>query len=230
VSPLYIRPYPPPNNNEVHSNQLYQQRQPLYPQPPQYQQPPQYRQPQYGYQQTFNGPQFNGPQLGFQPRYPGNQYNSRQKREDTMVSEEGEAEMYYYNKIKNHFKGKVGNFSCIMHELGYMTEDNEINVEKYKEEYNKLDVPAVMKEEFIDAVDVCHEISECIPARAFEKYPFGKEYGRPFMFAMCEKKMAVKVCLKKQMIDDYYKYKDLLEDSEEYGDMGDDNDLFSMGL
>merc|ERR1719244_412596 len=71
VSPLYIRPYPPPNNNEVHSNQLYQQRQPLYPQPPQYQQqpqyqqPPQYRQPQYGFQQ-----QFYGPQQGFQPQYP----------------------------------------------------------------------------------------------------------------------------------------------------------------
>merc|ERR1712055_1284457 len=119
-----------------------------------YQQPPQYRQPQYGYQQPFVAPQF-----GFQqPQHQVNRFNSRQKR-----AVEGEAEMYFYNKLEKHMRSKIGNFTCMMHEMGYFTSDNEINIEKYKEAYNELDVPQAMKEEFVEVVDLCHEISECIP-------------------------------------------------------------------
>jgi len=126
-------------------------------------------------------------------------------------------------------KSKVGNMSCIMHELGYFTADNEINIEKYREEYNKLTtVPDAMKEEFLEVVDVCQEIAQCIPERALAKYPYGAEYGRQFMFVMCEKKKASMVCLKKQMIDDYYKYKDLFASDDDMGDMDDGGDLFSM--
>lgn len=140
--------------------------------------------------------------------------------------------MYFYNKLEKHMRSKIGNFTCMMHEMGYFTSDNEINIEKYKEAYNELDVPQAMKEEFVEVVDLCHEISECIPERALAKYPFGSEYGRPILFAMCEKKKAVEVCLKKQMIDDYYKYKDLIgQDGEGMDDdMGGDDDLFSMGF
>merc|ERR1712055_246744 len=100
------------------------------------------------------------------------------------------------------------------------------------EAYNELDVPQAMKEEFVEVVDLCHEISECIPERALEKYPFGSEYGRPILFAMCETKKAMEVCLKKQMIDDYYKYKDLLKDEGVQNIMEDDSDfdVFSLGM
>merc|ERR1712168_177828 len=101
----------------------------------------------------------------------------------------------------DHMTAKVGNFSCIMHEMGYFTED----------------------------IDLCQEVSECLPEKCFAKYPYGREYGRAFFFVMCEKKKAMEVCLKKQMVDDYYKYKDLFKD-EEMEDYMNDNDLFDFGF
>lgn len=151
--------------------------------------------------------------------------------EEEEPSVAGEAEMYYYNKIEGHLKNKVGNFTCVMHEMGYFTEENTVDIEKYKAAYNELVVPDAMKEEFLDNIDLCQEISECIPERAFEKYPFGREYGRTLLFVVCEKKKAMEVCLKKQMIDDYYKYKGLLEETAEYTENVDtEEDFFPMSF
>jgi len=218
--------------------QQYQQYQ-QYQQQPQYQQQQQYRQPQ-----TFQQPQqFYGPGFGFQP-YPNqvnNQVLNRKTRQagnkkttklpSNVVAETtvaGEAELYFYNKLKDHMTGLVGNMSCIMHELGYFTPDNTVNIEKYKQEYQKLALPEAMKEEFIQNIDICDEVSQCLPDRCFAKYPYGLEYGRAFFFVACEKKKAMEVCLKKQMIDDYYKYKDIIGDEEINDDFG--MELFSMGM
>jgi len=225
--------------------QQYQQ----YQQQPQYQQnqQQQFRQPQSGYQQVQQQPQtFYGPGFGFQPvnQVPVNQVHNRQTRQagnkkrvqgvpaNNVVAETnvaGEAELFYYNKLKDHMTAKVGNFSCIMHEMGYFTEDNQVDLEKYKQAYNELTLPAAMKEEFIENIDLCQEVSECLPEKCFAKYPYGREYGRAFFFVMCEKKKAMEVCLKKQMVDDYYKYKDLFKD-EEMEDYMNDNDLFDFGF
>jgi hypothetical protein len=237
-----------PQYQQFQQQPQYQQQQ-NYVQQPQYQQQ-QFKQPQYGFQQPQ---QFYGPGFGFQPipnQVNPNQVLNRQTRQanknknnkkqnvgnkvqNSVVAETnvaGEAELYYYNKLKHHLTGKVGNFSCIMHEMGYFTEDNEINLEKYKQAYQELTLPDAMKEEFIQNIDLCQEVSECLPEKCFAKYPYGREYGRSFFFVMCEKKKAMEVCLKKQMIDDYYKYKDILADDEIHDDLENDEDLFSMGL
>jgi len=222
------------------NNQPFLQQQ--FPQQPVYQQyqQQQYRQPQYQQQQQFYGPGF-----GFQP-YPNqvnNQVLNRQTRQanknkvhnvensvvaDTNVA--GEAELYYYNKLKAHMTPKVGNFSCIMHEMGYFTEDNQVNLEKYRQAYEELTLPQAMKEEFIQNIDLCQEVSQCLPDKCFQKYPYGLEYGRSFFFVMCEKKKAMEVCLKKQMVDDYYKYKDILAEEDIPDDIEMNEDLFSVGF
>jgi len=233
----------PPYPQQQQQFQQYQQQ----PQYQQQQQQQQYRQqPQYGYQQQQ--PQvFYGPGFGFQP-YPNSQVNNQVLNRKTrqankknnkvqgvpkdVVAETnvaGEAELYYYNKLKNYMQNKVGNFSCVMHEMGYFTEDNEVDLVKYKKAYTDLTLPDAMKEDFIDNIDTCHEVSQCLPDKCFAKYPYGKEYGRQFFFVMCEKKKAMEVCLKKQMIDDYYKYKDLLADEDIPDDMSEDvMNFFSM--
>merc|ERR1712055_1266466 len=127
-----------------------------------------------------------------------NRHNNNQVVAESTVA--GEAELYYFNKLKNHLTSKVGNFSCIMHEMGYFTEDNQVDIAKYKKAYNELPaatVPQAMKEEFLEAIDMCQEVSECLPEKCFSKYPYGPEYGRSFFFVMCEKKKALEVCLKK---------------------------------
>merc|ERR1712113_1373102 len=202
---------------QTYNQQPFQQyQQPQYQQVPQYQQyqqQPQYqgqqfRQPQYqgqGYQQ----PQpFYAPGYGFQP-VNHNQVNVNQVV--TGTNGEGEAELYYFNKLKDHMTPKVGNFSCIMHELGYFNEHNHVNLEKYRQAYRDLTtVPQAIKEEFLENIDTCDEVAKCLPSKCFEKYPYGHEYGRSFFFVMCEKKKAMEVCQKKQMVEDYYKYKNLL--------------------
>merc|ERR1712055_1268180 len=114
--------------------------------------------------------------------------NNKQVGSGTNAQGQGEAELYYYNKLKHHMTSKVGNFSCIMHEMGYFTEDNQVNIAKYKQAYNELPaatVPQAMKEEFLEAIDMCQEVSECLPEKCFAKYPYGPEYGRSFFFVMC---------------------------------------------
>jgi len=138
------------------------------------------------------------------------------------------AELYFYNKLKHHMTAQVGNMSCVMHELGYFNQDNSVNLDKYRQEYQKLTLPDAMKEEFIENIDTCNEVSQCLPDKCFAKYPYGLEYGRSFFFVACEKKKALEVCLKKQMIDDYYKYKDIIGDEEINEDFG--VDMFSMGF
>jgi len=245
LKPVYIRPYPSSNEIEkkpyksYNKQNYYQQpnmgynNQPYYnqpPMPPMYQQPNQYQQPQM----------YRQPPM-YQQQNPSNQLYSRQKREDheagdhSVTAELGEAELYYYNKLKKMMHHKVGNFSCMMHEMGYLTEENEVNIEKYHEFYNELTtIPEAMKKDFHEIVDLCHEVSQCMPEKCFAKYPYGKEYGRAFFFSMCEKKKALEVCLKKQMVDDYYKYKDMFkfskEDLSEMEDMEDTDDLFTMGF
>jgi len=238
LKPVYIRAYPSPMKmekkpyNTVYNRPEYYQQpnmgynnQPYYNQPPNpYQQPQMYRQPPM-----------------YQQQNPSNQLYSRQKRQEheagdhSVTAELGEAELYYYNKLKKMMHHKVGNFSCMMHEMGYLTEENEVNIEKYHEFYNELTtIPEAMKKDFHEIVDLCHEVSQCMPEKCFAKYPYGKEYGRAFFFSMCEKKKALEVCLKKQMVDDYYKYKDMFkfskEDLSEMEDMEDTDDLFMMGF
>lgn len=226
--------------------QQYQQFQQQPQQQQQYQQQQQqYRGQQYGYQQPQ---QFYGPAFGYQqfPNQVNNQVLNRQTRQankgnkvqdnvqNNVIAETnvaGEAELYYYNKLKNQMTGKVGNFSCVMHELGYLTEDNQVDFAKYKQTYQDLTLPDAMKEEFLANIDVCQEVSECLPEKCFAKYPYGREYGRQFFFVMCEKKKSLEVCLKKQMVDDYYKYKDLLQDEGLQGLQDEaDEDIFSLGF
>jgi len=237
LKPVYIRAYPSPTKMEKkpYKSDYYQQpnmgynNQPYYnqpPMPPMYQQPQMYRQP----------PMYKQPFSGYQQQNPSNQLYSRQTRDVNDVEEnsiEGEAELYYYHKMKKMFHNKVGNMTCMMQECGYFTEDNKPNIEKYKEEYNTLTtVPDAMKKEFIDNIDLCHEVSECMPDSVFNKYPYGREYGRSFFFVKCEKKKAMEVCLKKQMVDDYYKYKEMFKDEDlsELEDMEDNDDMFTMGF
>merc|ERR1711931_570398 len=240
-------------NFQNYQNQQFQQYQ-QQPQYQQYQQPQfqnqQYRQPQ----QNFNGYQqqpqpFYAPGVGFQPvnnnqvlnrqvrqankKNNKNKNNNKQVVSGTNAQGQGEAEVYYYNKLKHHMTSKVGNFSCIMHEMGYFTEDNQVNIAKYKQAYNELPaatVPQAMKEEFLEAIDMCQEVSECLPEKCFSKYPYGPEYGRSFFFVMCEKKKALEVCLKKQMIDDYYKYKDIIGEDQIHDDLENTEDMFGMGF
>jgi len=239
-------PYPQQQQyQQFQQHPQYQQQQ--YQQQPQYQQQGLRQQQQYGFQQPQ---QFYGPGVGFQP-IPNNQINTnqvlnRQVRQanknkknkvqnvqNSVVAETtvaGEAELYYYNKLKHHLTGMVGNFSCVMHEMGYFTEDNQINIQKYKQAYQKLTLPQPMKDEFEENIDLCLEVSECLPEKCFTKYPYGREYGRSFFFVMCEKKKAMEVCLKKQMVDDYYKYKDILADQDIPDNLDETEDLFSMGF
>merc|ERR1712088_101459 len=132
LKPVYIKPYPVDDqyyNKLQTSNRLqgvpFHQHQQRFQQ--NYQQ--QFRQPQMGYQQQQQPQTFYGPGFGFQPvnqQVPVNQVHNRQTRQagnknrvqnvpaNNVVAETnvaGEAELFYYNKLKDHMTAKVGNFS-----------------------------------------------------------------------------------------------------------------------
>jgi len=256
LKPVYIRPYPIYSkyeevkqeltnnmgyqqrpmmmNNMMPYNQMQQQYQ--YQQPQgfpvnQYQQMPQmYRQQSQNYQQQM-------PFYGPGQQFVNNRLNNRQKRQtkpgNKVVSDKpavaGEAELYYWGKMKEMMKTKIGNFSCVMHEMGYFTADNQPNLQEYRAAYNNIKtLDPAMKKDFLENIDICDEVAKCMPERCFAKYPYGKEYGRSMFFVMCEKKKAAEVCLKKQMVDDYYKYKNLMKGGEAVDMSEFEDDPFEM--
>jgi len=191
---VYIKPYPPPSPSQYHQVVRY-------------------------HQQPYFPPQYFGYQYGYQPQQGQSYPHSRSKRQNTgpilapsqpQQSGAGEAEMFYYEKMKMKMQAQVGNATCIAKMMGYLDENDEVAYDQIKTEYNESNVPDVMKQEFIDNVDICRELSECIPERVLEKKPYGSQYGRQLFFFKCEEKRYKEVCLKKAMIDDYYKFKDII--------------------
>merc|ERR1739847_167744 len=107
--------------------------------------------------------------------------------------------------------GLVNNFTCVMKELSFLTEDGEINSDifAYSEELSYADQvhftsgnragsdPVFMKKLTTDIGD-CAALSESFPQQTLDRNPFMKKYGRMAIYfklsRMSRETCALNIC------------------------------------
>jgi len=102
----------------------------------------------------------------------------------------------------------IGNMSCVSQEMGYLTEDLEINMEHYTkfEDVEGYDNSAsltgkdpALQEKFINAMTDCKAIADSWPQTSLDKNPVTKVFGRNIIFFKCADKAEKALCAMGQM-------------------------------
>jgi len=121
----------------------------------------------------------------------------------------------------------IGNLTCVLQDLGYMTEDREVNIDSYLNfaEDESFDIslsyakdPAFLKK-MQDGYSDCYEISQSWPASSLNRNPLTKVFGRQHIFFKCAHKLETKLCAMGQMVEWLEKLygKDPNEDPSDFG-------------
>ena len=120
----------------------------------------------------------------------------------------GPAEGFEY---MGHMETMVGNFTCVMKELGLLNANGDINTEVFaassaldQTSYtsgDKAGADPVFLKKFTTEMKQCHDISLSWPQEALNKNPFMQQHGRMALYFMCIKKAERESCAKYVMAD-----------------------------
>jgi len=124
----------------------------------------------------------------------------------------------------------AGNWTCVMQDMGYLTEEREVNMEYYQnfETTEGFDAskslpgqdPELM-EKFKNAFSDCKAIADSWPQRNLNKNPVTRAWGRNIIFFKCASKAEKGLCAMGQM----YQWLEKL-----YGKHSEDENLEEYGL
>ncbi|XP_068202467.1 uncharacterized protein [Palaemon carinicauda] len=137
----------------------------------------------------------------------------RTKRSAIDLSPEG------IEEFKEKMMSKISNITCVLKELKFMDENNQPNYDFVSEEINSLQVDEPLKNDFLEAMDMCRDFAMCMPVEK-AKHPIKKELGTTMLFMKCMHMKKIMVCMQKDM----KKYAPLMGfegdvESEEDGDL-----------
>jgi len=147
-------------------------------------------------------------------RMPASTYNhfynphttlGRKKRSAENI---GPAEAFEY---MGHMETMVGNFTCVMKELGLLNANGDVNTDVFAassalDQINytsgdKAGADPVFLKKFTTEMKQCHDISLSWPQEALNKNPFMQQHGRMALYFMCIKKAERESCAKYVMAD-----------------------------
>jgi len=134
-----------------------------------------------------------------------------------------------YQAWGEDFVTSVGNMTCVMQEMGYLTEEREINMDHYEnfestEGYDASkslagqDPELMMK--FKNAFSDCKAIADSWPQSSLNKNPITKAWGRNMIFFKCAHKAEKALCAMGQMyqwLEKFYGAHSEDENLEDYG-------------
>ncbi|XP_064109448.1 uncharacterized protein LOC135217471 [Macrobrachium nipponense] len=147
----------------------------------------------------------------------------RTKRSSIDLSPKG------IENLKETMMAKISNITCVLKELDLMDENNQPNYDHVVEEINKLSVDVDLKNDFLEAMDMCRDFAMCMPVEK-AKHPIKKELGTTMLFMKCMQMKKILVCMQKDM----KKYAPLMGfegdvETEENGDLFDQiTEMFYM--
>jgi len=138
-----------------------------------------------------------------------------------------------FSDYKHGIASKMGNLTCVLTEMKYLTSDLKINIDEYTKPIAELDiVEGFNSEESVAGQDPefakklaegymdCHRISENWPQAPLNRNPLTKIFGRHMIFFKCADKNERKMCAKAQMLkwlETVYGTDPEHEDPSEYG-------------
>ena len=108
--------------------------------------------------------------------------------------------------FKDEMYSKTANLTCVLKELGQMTEDGKINsdfwtVENLTAMYGTTPAgsdPLFIKK-YSEEMNSCYELSENYPKSSLNKNTFMKKFGKQYIFLGCEKKARLTLCIKHEL-------------------------------
>jgi len=118
-----------------------------------------------------------------------------------------------FNSFKEGIASKMGNLTCVLTEMKYLTPDLKINIDEYmkpvdesygfegfkpEESFAGQD-PEFAKKLAEGAMD-CYKISESWPQASLNRNPLSKVFGRNMIFFKCADKNEKKMCAKGVML------------------------------
>jgi len=133
---------------------------------------------------------------------------------------------------KGDIASKMGNLTCVLTEMKYLTADLKINIEQYTKPIEEVEIFEEFKpEESMAGKDPeffkklaegymdCYKISQNWPQAPLNRNPLTKIFGRNMIFFKCADKNERKMCAKAQMLQwlETIYGSDPSEDPSEYG-------------
>jgi len=109
-------------------------------------------------------------------------------------------------EAKHMMHAKVGNLTCVLSKLDVLDANLNINLKHFTQDmwtmFERGEEPdMVFKEKMIESYEDCHTMANSLPLDILaKKGPGWKQFGRQKMFFKCEKKMAMALCVKKELV------------------------------
>jgi len=132
----------------------------------------------------------------------------RGKRQvDTGLSEEKINELTgQVTEHKGEMLSTLGNFSCVLAQMGIFTEDGEVNMEQFTFDAAKefLSSSAIAEDDdalraMSTGIQDCNEVATAWPEATLERDPLMKAFGRRHVFLKCMLKVQDGICYKRQL-------------------------------
>jgi len=115
-----------------------------------------------------------------------------------------------FGDFKDDIASKMGNLTCVLTQMEFLTPDLKINVEAYTKPLSEIEGFIVeesrgtdpeWEKDLVEGYMDCHKISQNWPQAALNRNPLTKIFGRHMMFFKCADKNEKKMCAKAQMLE-----------------------------
>nr|XP_027211763.1 uncharacterized protein LOC113805051 [Penaeus vannamei] len=151
----------------------------------------------------FYPPQGQGQDARLPADFPFKLFSRRQKREAPLYSAP------ILKKMVQKVKAKVSNFTCVMRKMNYIDDDFNIDYKTAIEETKKLDIADDLKEDLLEAMEKCKDLTMCLPLEKSGS-PMPLKLQRIVALNKCWKKARLGVCMKHDLMK-YLNWFDLSE-------------------
>jgi len=91
----------------------------------------------------------------------------------------------------------VSNMTCVMKELEFIGEDNQVHYDKVKGKITAMQISEEVKEDLYHGMERCRQISMCLPEE--EHADLMKDLNQPMAFFKCFKGKKLEACMKKDL-------------------------------
>ncbi|CAG0888709.1 unnamed protein product [Cyprideis torosa] len=129
----------------------------------------------------------------------GSYYQTRIKRDTSMIPTDQELLKFEEQQLERAAQRTIEEMrgmACVMKEMGYMKDNDEVDVEFKIKEIRALDIDESLKDNLVELAQGCYDLTRHIPDSLLKLYPVSTQLARSMKFFKCCKKAATKVCIK----------------------------------
>ncbi|XP_037786327.1 uncharacterized protein LOC119582161 [Penaeus monodon] len=101
-------------------------------------------------------------------------------------------------EMMTSMQSKISNITCILKELKYLDENNNIDISETTKSIMNFDVSDELKDDLMDGATMCRDFAMCLPVEK-AKSPLKRELGVPLGFFKCLVMKNLEACMKNDL-------------------------------